>query len=371
MEFIRENILKIITFIVILVIAIIIFTLVFSHKKISNPKTYSDMENYLVQSAKEYVNDNKKLLPNNEKESNKIKLDTLINEGYMEELTAIEDENIKCSGYVTINYAIGNYLFVPFLQCGKHYETETIANHIIDNEKIVNIDDGLYKSGEKYIFRGENPNNYLKLSENMYRIMEIEGNYLKLISVEGINDYVYWDDRYNHEQDEYIGINDYKKSRLKEYFQEIIDIQSVGSKDEKYFSDLEYSKFSYHDICIGKRPSSYSNIDDSYECQITDADQKISLINISDFAKASIDPNCNSIYERSCLNYNYLASVNSSFMTITAASDNTYQIYVIDDGIAELENANDTDDLNIVIYLNETSLYNSGNGSLNDPYTIR
>ena len=177
--------------------------------------------------------------------------------------------------------------------------------------------------------------------------------------------------RYNVEKKSSYGINDYSKSRLKDYFNYLITHNSDLKEDEKVFSEQEMEKIVPHDICIGKRYISNNTIDVSNECQTVFPDQYLSLITISDFARASIDPNCKSIYDASCVNYNYFINISTSFKTLTAVADNSYQIFTIENGVANITDASNSFEPNIVIYLDKLSLYNSGNGTYDTPYTIR
>ena len=103
MNFIRENILKIVTFIVILVVIIIVFSFVFKGTGSSKANTYAQMEENLKNAAQRYATKNTKVLPKSEKEQSKINTDTLVNAEYIKELYSIDDENVKCSGYVLIS----------------------------------------------------------------------------------------------------------------------------------------------------------------------------------------------------------------------------------------------------------------------------
>ncbi|MBQ9024687.1 MAG: hypothetical protein IJ105_05710 [Bacilli bacterium] len=372
MEFIRENIAKILIFIGVLIISIIIFTLIFGRNNVGKSLTYSNMENNLLKAATKYANNNKKLLPTTEEETNKINLDTLVDSRYIKELHAIEDENVKCTGYVELLYKNKNNIYIPYLKCGKYYETKTIADYIINNQQVVTSGDGLYNYNGKYVFRGENPNNYLGIGNRLYRIIEISGDKVRLISNKRLNEYLVWDDRYNTEKDDTTGINDYSKSRLKDSLNSMIENNSLVEDDDyNYFSSQEIDKMVNHDICIGKRSTSNGSIDSSNECQSIDKDQKLSLITVSDYARASIDPNCRTIFDKSCMNYNYFSQIGSVFRTVTATSDNSYQVFYINDGVAELTRASSTFNANIVIYIDKLSLYNSGDGSFEKPYTIR
>ena len=85
MNFIRENIVKIITFIVILIVVILICSFLFKGKGMSKASTYTQMEENLKVAAEKYANENTKILPKDEKEQTKVNTDTLINSKYIKE----------------------------------------------------------------------------------------------------------------------------------------------------------------------------------------------------------------------------------------------------------------------------------------------
>ena len=372
MEFVRENLLKIILFLGGLIIAIIIFSLIFGGKKNTKALDYPTMENNMVAATQKYVGKNKKYLPKDEEETSKVNLDTLVNFEYMKELSAIEDENVKCTGYVEILYRNEDYMYVPYLKCGNYYETLSIADYIENNQEIVTTGDGLYQMNGKYVFRGESPNNFVGIGSRLYRIIDItEDGIVRLISYKRLNNYLLWDNRYNTEKNESCGINDYSKSRIKDYLNKLL-LPPTSQDEEVIFSNDELSKMVAQDICIGKRSSTFGDINDSNECQKVEAEQKVALITVSDYARASLDPNCKTIFDKSCMNYNYFSSSQiTTYRTLTATSDNTYQVFYINDGVATLTRASSTFNSNIVIYIDNLSLYNSGSGTFEDPYTIR
>ncbi len=365
MEFIRENILKIVIFLVILIVAIIIFSLVFSGGGTKSIDSYSQMEENLVKVVKEYLNDNTKLIPKNNGEITKVNVDTLVSAEYMDQIHSLEEENVTCSGYVDVINKNDDYSYIPYIKCGNYYETKTIADYIKDNASEIIDGDGLYKIGEKYVFRGENPNNYLKLGERIYRIIEInENNELKLISTERYNDRIVWDNRYNIERDKNDGINDFSKSRLKDSLVKIYN-------DTEFFLSQEKEKIIAHNICIGKRLKSDSSIDGSTECSAEYPDQYVSMIQLNEYARASVDPNCKTVHDKACSNYNYIKNIESSLRTITAVADNTYQFYYISNGVATVTSASRTFYVYPVVYIDELSIYTSGDGTLENPYIVK
>ena len=218
-----------------------------------------------------------------------------------------------------------------------------------------------YKYGEKYVYRGENPKNFLKMGEKLYRIIEItEDNELKLISTTKYQDSFVWDDRYNIEKDRNYGINDYAKSRLKEGLEEVYK--------SDYFTEGEKSIIIPHSICIGKRYLDDQSIDGKTECATVYPDQKVSLINVSEYMRASLDSNCTNATSESCSNYNYFENISSYLKTITAVADNTYQIYKINYGIADASNASTTVAVYPVVYIDKNTLYAAGDGTEENPY---
>ena len=99
MGFFRENGLKFIIIFGVVIVITIIFTFMFSGNT-KKAKTYNDMEVSLRNAAIKYVKSNTALLPKDETSLKKINLDTLVNEKKIDQLYAIDDENIACTGYV-------------------------------------------------------------------------------------------------------------------------------------------------------------------------------------------------------------------------------------------------------------------------------
>ena len=66
-------------------------------------------------------------------------------------------------------------------------------------------------------------------------------------------------------------------------------------------------------ICIGSRDN--NNLSLNRDCSTVLEKQPISLINITDYAFASLDKECNSIKNRACGNYNYLSGLSLSTWT--------------------------------------------------------
>lgn len=363
MGFFRENGLKFILIFAVVIIITIIFTFLFSggNTKVS---TYTDMEVSLKNAAMKYASSNNSLLPKDEATLKKINLDTLINEKKINQLYAIDDENVACTGYVTIVKKNNSYVYTPYIKCGKYYETKTLGKYIIDNEEIKTSNDGLYKYEDAYVFRGENPNNYVMLGDKLFRILEItNNNELKLISYKRTDMQFVWDDRYNSEKKDNRGINNFSKSRLKEGLQDLYN--------SEYFSDSDREKIIKHDLCVGKRSLSDNSIDGKAECSIIEKDQFVGLLQVNEYTRASLDEKCNSANKPECQNYNFLYSLGLSIRTLNAVSDNTYEIYVISSGELSTSRASNTFSAFPVVYIDKDVLYQGGEGTLDKPYILK
>ena len=87
--------------------------------------------------------------------------------------------------------------------------------------------------------------------------------------------------------------------------------------------------------------------------------------------RASLDSNCINTSSESCSNYNYFENISSYLKTITAVADNTYQIYKINYGTADVSNASTTVAIYPVVYIDKNALYAAGDGTEENPYTVR
>ena len=381
MNWLRDNILKILIILGLAIVAIIIISILVKPKSdnVVKGSKYSELETKLQNAAIKYISNHKKLLPTSDENVTKIKLSTLQGNNYIGKLVAVDDSTVLCDGYVdiaVINKEENDYRFTPYITCGNYYTTKTIGDYVIDIETKDGTferttDAGLYKLGDEYVFRGEKVNNYVILGEHKYRIVKIDKDKsLKLVStVSTYDDYV-WDDRYNISMEEDYGINDFRKSRLNDTLANLYE--SSNPNFEVYFSDEEKDYIIKHDYCIGKRSESDGNPYSGAECSET-VQLNVGLLTVDEVTKASIDPNCKSIYDQSCINYNYFYPEGRSYVytTLTAVADNTYQYFLAKyDGAVGIATSSDLQ-LYPVIYINPKTIYASGTGTYEDPYIVR
>ena len=102
---------------------------------------------------------------------------------------------------------------------------------------------------------------------------------------------------------------------------------------------------------------------------------KVGLISVNEYARASLDPNCKGIMDRSCANYNFFTKINTqnenSIVTLTASASNTYTYYKISYGETLEQKTSSDAPLYPVVYINDRVIYKSGSGTYLDPYKVR
>jgi len=329
--------------------------------------SYEEYENKMISSAEKYFKDNNKV-PTEEGELATIKLSTLVNKGYLKSTEKLVGDS-SCDGTVSvrrngvsIESTNGGFLnYIADLNC-KEYKTV----HLIDKlkENIVTEESGLYQTEEGYIYKGNKPKNYILFHGHTYRIMSIDNNgVLKLIKNEPEATNRKWDDKFNVETNRSSGKNIYKDSVMLAFL--INDYENTKKINSKAKAQVVA-----YDVCIGKRASNDFTIDSSIDCSEKLEKQVISLLSVSDYAKASIDPDCTSLNSRSCNNYNYLYGTVSSTWTVNGSLDNTYDVLFLADGVMSVQIANTYSEYSLVIHMDGNQTYMGGTGSSSDPYVI-
>ena len=367
MKFIRDNIVKIIFVVGILIILVVILIACSSASTGGKATSYSRIEENLKSAATKYLNKHQDLLPTEEGKVVQVQMDSIYTEKQLKKITAIDDDTVRCDGHVNVSFRVNKndekvYRVVPHIKCGDKYETEDLYVHILKNEDIVTALDGLYEIGDEYVFRGENPNNYVQIGENLYRIMSIDKDgYIKLINAKKTYLNSVWDDRYNTTTGRYEGINDYYVSRIRISLNEYYD-------DPDSYSELEKNVFVKHSYCIGLRSENNVAINRTEECEKTMDEDYLSIPLLYDYYIASVDANCKSIHDESCNNYNYLESLRSIY-TSTGSKENSTYVFSIED-IATANRANRNKKISVVTFVANVS-YTSGKGTLDNPYIIK
>ncbi len=345
--------------------------------------SYSKIEDKMVAAAKDYYAEHDNLLPNAEKKSVEVSVSDLVSGGYLKDLSKYTSDSVSCTGKVLVGKTESDYDYVASLNCGDEYKTEFLSDKLI--ETVVNSGSGLYKMDEVvkpgkslgvdesgydlatnellsgYIYRGEILNNYVKLDDKLYQIVQIDGN----------NDFVVidnkakvrgpYDDRYNSEADQNYGINDYTVSRAYEALK--------TSYDELKNDSLLKKKAVAKNICIGSRSDDDTATDGSLECARVMTNQYYSLLPVYMIMNASLSDKCANTISVECSNYNFLVK-DVNYWTMTPSSANSYTSYRIN---ASLKSSRDNFSslYRGVYYLTNRLRFVSGTGTENDPYVVK
>ncbi len=217
-----------------------------------------------------------------------------------------------------------------------------LVNKILDNNTIYNkddnIEDGLLLDDE-YYFKGNVNNNYVSLNNELWRIVSLKDNYIKIIKEEGINNnklYKYSDD-YN--EGDYLDSNIYKI--LDEWY-----------KEELINYDSYILKYNYCVLYKGE------------ECKDNKL-LKIGILNYDDVVKVGgiKNINNNSYY---LYNSNEWWILNSSYDVLIGSYFSGYinKLGSIEDGFVDEEKT-----IRPVIVLSNIT-YKTGDGTKDNPYVI-
>lgn len=329
--------------------------------------SYDDLETIMINAAEAYFEDHPKKLPQNENQRVEIDVETLAASEYMDPMIEYTGEELTCTGKVSVQTNGDGYMYVPHLDCGDEYVTQSLTE-VIESD-VVTEGYGLYQVGDSYHYRGEEVNNYLQLDNSLWRIVKVtsDGD-IMLILGEDYTQSVPWDNRYNSQVGYNIGINTFSASRIKDTLSELYE---NNEEEEAILSDEDRSKLVNFNLCTGKRSMTDTTTDNSVECSETLEGQKIGLLTAADYMMASVDANCTTITNRSCQNYNYLVS-SYSWWLVTAVSDVTNYVYGVNStGVVEDSTAASYMRPRAVVMLDKNVLFKSGKGTYEKPYKIK
>ena len=333
-------------------------------KKVDADNMYQ-LEARLIEVAQRYYSTRESSLP---KEGNKITLSvaSLVEEGYIRPLESLIVRGDECTATITVMNNNGFYLYLPKINCGSRYSPKNLSEEITQDANLVTTGNGLYLRPNGYIFRGEDLNNHLEFAGKLWHILRVNTDGSLRIMEIPRRDSIVWDDRFNIERNSTLGINDYIahniNSRIKDSIEAIYE-------DEDEFNDNERAHFIPQDLCIGKRSEEDTGFDGSIECSNKLDNQILSIIATYEFMQASLDPECITILDNSCENYNYLAFLTPTFWTITANADTTDRIFKISRR-ASSSIASTSASLKIVAHLTSEVLFSSGDGSIENPFRL-
>ena len=359
-----KGILMLIISIICLPIIIIVFVAIM--QSCGNSSSYSGYEKKMEKAAISYLKE-KKVVPTS---SNvvMVTLDTLVAEGYIKSPEkALKDSSCEGTVYSRKNGIVeelgleGTVVYNTVLKCEK-YSTNTLISNVMND--LTTSDSGLYDYGSYYYYKGDNVKNYVKFFGNTYRIVDIDrNNVIRLVKVEKEPNTRAWDNKYNKEINSSYGKSIYKdsvirKSLLNDY------------SNTKRISTSAQSQIVSYNVCIGKRSKNDISISRELDCNEVLSNEVVGLLNVSDYARASGDPDCNTIIDKSCKNYNYLSKITSGTWLLNSITETSYQVYYMSYGIAHISNASEYNTYNLVIHIDGNISVKSGSGVENNPYVI-
>ena len=325
----------------IIIILVTIFSLIYIHyyqeKIIREEKIIEEKRNItediVIDASKSYISDNQDYFSEmiNEKDFEiRINTDDLVKEKLI-------DNNNGFKGYVKV--INGEFSFVKI--------DDMLLNNISEKDYVTGINNENNAYDLKYIYKGDNPNNYIKYNDKLYRIIGItNSNNLKVISVDtsveeyfglsGDINYLKTDKEINSENKGifYVG---YIRSETSE----IDQIMKNEKRNNTYTINNPKLYYDY----------SYVNISDivnaSNECNF----KKITDINTN---------NCNSYllnmlsntYSSNTLENNLVYKINETGEVVTSKIENNFNIKKI-------------------IYISLLNEYKSGDGTKENPYEIK
>lgn len=344
------------------VMLLIIIAISIGVKLVGSSITYEELEDKLVEATKSYMKDYPTNLPTETNQTAVVSATVLIENKYIKELKKyVKDPS--CTANVNVYYNQGDYAYQTYLTCN-NFKTEKMVNVLKDNNKISSFGDGLYELNNELVYRGQNPNNYVKFDKKIWRIVKITNNNEILLIRSNLDEDArgVWDDRYNSEADAKKGINTYSLSRLK------YNLEKIYEDEYEEYKDL----LTTFNICVGKRINATFDKTSLTECGEIINNQKIGLLPVYDYLNASLDNACTQTISEECQNYNYLVNDDGSWWTITGNGKSTYHAYYVSSsGYVKRESADSSLYYRYTIMLNDKVLYSSGNGTKDDPYIFR
>lgn len=332
--------------------------------------SYSELKEKMTLVADEYFkkDENK---PKNDGEEASYTLNQMINDGKIDSIEKLFDKkDYSCSGEVTAVNNDGNLLFTTILNCDDKEDDTVFLNNKVIADNLVTTGVGLYQNettnGTRYIFKGETKNNYINWNEELYRIIRInEDGTIRVMKFE--NDFITsWDNRYNNNTLRSSGYNTYYltdvniDSRIKEKLKN--DYDKLSNESKKYIASQS--------LCIGERDVNESINDGTVECSKTLDNQKYGLLTVYEYLQATLDPNCNTISDRECKNYNWIAAASLYTWLITPVSGNDYEAYYLLNNKIQVEECNNVNTYIPVFNITKKALYVSGDGTKTNPYTF-
>ena len=276
-------------------------------------------------------------------------------------------------------------------------------------KNVVTSGDGLYVDSTidgRYIYKGGNPNNYIRLGDDLYRIISVEKDgTIKVIKQESIGDMA-WDKenaRYSTNSEDFCtsdwgckswGSNtttlDTNENKVTQMPREVKGtLKNLPAKEatlNTYLNNEFYNSLS-DDVKslivestwnVGPTLYNQANLSESVkEESAYKWKGKIALMNTTDYVKASTNSSCTNVsdyYNSSCYNnrsaHNYLYSNNYLWTISPVAESYAGCVFLIHDGFLErYSRVGDIGGVRPALFLSAKTIL-TGEGSEADPYKV-
>jgi len=343
-------------------ILLIVILVILNACSVGGYGSYDDIENSMVKAAKKYYETNKNLLPTQNDGTVKVTISTLIDAEVLDDFKDPKDSSKSCSGYVEVTKIDEEYSYMPFLTCEGNYEPEYLYEKVKTSGQD-ELGNGIYEMNGEYVYRGDDVDNYVKFENLLWRIVKVDSsNDVKLVLVTKLEENYAWDTSYNSSRKESTGnTTNYLITDIRKSLNQIYD--SIIVSDKKA---LVVSK----NLCVGKYAQN-DNYSVEKECSVIKENEKIGLLNLTDFQRASLDTACVNLENGECINRNYMVeSGEIRTWSLNATTENTYKVFNINSGIS-LSSAHNAKRINPVIYISSKAITNAGDGSMENPYIIK
>lgn len=321
-------------------IALIVYPAIGSVIRNSRESAYKDQVSVIESAAKNWSIDNASTLPDNGTVY-RLPVNTLLDEGYItdDEVKDPRNSSKNLTGNVEIKYDSSikqfTYKYVDTASKSNEVSVNNLSTTIINNSKkkdVLVADGGIYK--------GDNPDNYLKLDDKLWRILSNNSDgSIKIVSNEQTAK-ISWD---------VDGNTDFDDSTVKTYLNNTF-YTSLNSVDE--FKSSKFCLAYNDDKCIDSE-------------NVT-----VGLITTEDYLNASNNLKCILGNEAECTTGNYLSDFseqNGPEYTLNSLNGN---VYVINNGLISTAKSTETLNVRPVLTIDKDVKIVGGTGSEANPYVI-
>ncbi len=213
---------------------------------------------------------------------------------------------------------------------------QLLSNAIRSNNEPVTLGDGLYSVGNEFIFKGASVNNYLMYSGLLWRIIKINNDgSINLVTDKNMNEFMWGT----------VGSN-YNNSQVKKWLNKSDD--NTGIFYRNLYNPETYLQPNL--LCLDNA-SSLS----SFKCEKILTDDYVGMLNVMDYTNSIVD-------DETYLN------INDEYWLLTMV-DSSNAWFVDSDKVSKTA-ITDSYGIRPTITLNATVSYESGDGTIDNPYTI-